>query len=117
MSQLIAAFAAFPTRFQQAIHGANRAVKLALIEQRCVDLGRRTILKAILMKARQHYLLFGFRQSPRREPRPGRWPGKKTAAPPPVPRGSRHRQRMAGWLHTHQWAELINRGHHDFSVS
>jgi hypothetical protein len=32
MSQLIATLAAFPARFQQAIHGANRAMKLALIE-------------------------------------------------------------------------------------
>jgi hypothetical protein len=77
MSQLIAALATFPARFQQAIHGANRAMKLALIEQRCIDLGRRRVLKTILMKAPQHDLLFGFRQSTRREPRPGRRPGKR----------------------------------------
>jgi hypothetical protein len=117
MSQPIAALAAFPARFQQALHGADRAMKLALIEQRRVDLGGRTVLKTILRKARQHCLLFGFRQSPRREPPPGRRPGKKTAAAPPVPSGSRHSQRLARWFHTHQRAELINRGHHDFSVS
>jgi hypothetical protein len=92
-------------------------MKLALIEQRRIDLGGRAILKPILMKASQYRLPFGFRQSPRREPPPGRRPGKKTAATPPVPTGSRHRQRMAGWFHTHQRAELIYRGHHDFSVS
>src|SRR3984885_9629308 len=117
MSQLIAALATFPARFQQPVHGADRAMKLALIEQRGVDLSRRRILKTILMKARQHCLLFSLRQSPRREPRPGRRPGKKTAAAPPVPRGSWDRQRLAGWFHTHQRAELIDRSHHDFSVS
>jgi hypothetical protein len=92
-------------------------MKLALIEQCRIDLGGRRVLKTILMQARQHCLLFGFRQSPRREPQPGRRPGKKTAAAPPVPGGSRHRQCLAGWFHTHQRAELIYRGHHDFSVS
>jgi hypothetical protein len=92
-------------------------MKLALIEQRRVNLGRRRVLKTILMKAGQHGLLFGFRQSPRREPRPGRRPGKKTAAAPPVPRGTRHCQRLTGWFHADQRAELIDRGHHDFSVS
>ena len=92
-------------------------MKLALIEQRRVDLGRRRVLKTILMEARQHCLLFSFRQSPSREPQPGRRPGKKTAAAPPIPRGSRNRQRLAGWFHPHQRAELIDRGHHDFSAS
>ncbi len=36
---------------------------------------------------------------------------------PPIPRGSRHSQRLAGRFHTHQRAELIDRSHHDFSVS
>lgn len=92
-------------------------MKLALIEQRCLELGGRRVLKTILMKTREHGLLFGFRQSPRREPRPGRRPGKKTASAPPVPRGSRHSQRLAGGFHAHQRAELIERGHHDFSAS
>src|ERR1700691_2904870 len=77
MSQLIAALAVFPARLQQPVHSADRAMKLALIEQRRVDLGRRRVLKTILMEARQHCLLFSFRQSPSREPQPGRRPGKK----------------------------------------
>jgi hypothetical protein len=51
MSQLIAALAAFPARFQQPVHGANRAMKLALVEQRCVDLRGRAILKTFLMQS------------------------------------------------------------------
>src|SRR6201996_8014007 len=81
------------------------------------NLRRRTILEAILMKAAQYRLAFGFSQSPRREPRPGRRPGKKAAAALPVPTGARHCQGPAGWLHAHQWTELLYRSHHDFSVS
>jgi len=91
-------------------------MKLALIEQRRVDLHGRAILETILVMARQHGLLLGFRQSPRREPQPGRRPGEKTAVAPPVPTGSRHCQRLAGWLHAHQRTELIDRGHHHFSA-
>jgi hypothetical protein len=46
--------------------------------QRRVSLGAGRVLKTILMKARQHCLLFGFRQSPMREPQPGRRLGRKT---------------------------------------
>jgi hypothetical protein len=92
-------------------------MKLAFIEQCRVNLRWRKVLKTIFMKTRQHGLLFRLRQSPRREPQPGRRPWRKTATAPPIPGGSRHRQRPAGWLHTHQRAELIDRSHHDFSVS
>jgi hypothetical protein len=36
-------------------------MKPAFIEQRCLNLGRRGVLKTILMKAYQHGLLFSFR--------------------------------------------------------
>jgi len=39
MGELVAALATFAARFQQPVHGADRAMKLALIEQRRVDLG------------------------------------------------------------------------------
>ena len=58
VSELIAAFAAFAMRFQQPIHGANRAMKPAFIEQRRVDLRGRAVLKTLLMKACQHGGLF-----------------------------------------------------------
>jgi hypothetical protein len=60
MSSLIGALAAFATRFQQPVHGADRAMKLALIEQRRVDLRGRAILKTLRMKTSQHAGLFTF---------------------------------------------------------
>jgi hypothetical protein len=36
-------------------------MKPAFIQQRCINLGRRRVLKTILMQARQYGLLFGFR--------------------------------------------------------
>src|SRR5277367_3658684 len=109
MSQLIAALAAFAAHFQQAVHGADGAMKLTLIEQRRVDLRGRAILKPLLMKTGQYRYPLGFRECPRRMPLRGHSNRRKTAAAPPVPAGSRHRQRLAGWLHTHQRAELIYR--------
>ena len=84
MRELIAALAAFAAPFQQAVHGADGAMKLALIEQRRIDLRGRRVLKTILMKARKNGLLFSFCQSPRREPQYARWPGTKTADTPPI---------------------------------
>ena len=60
MGELITAFAAFAMRFQQAVHGANRAMKLAFIEQSRVDLRGGAVLKTLLMKTRQHGGLFVF---------------------------------------------------------
>ena len=65
MRELIAALKAFAARFQQPVHGADRAMKLALIEQRRVDLCGRAILKPLLMKAGQYRLPFGFGECPR----------------------------------------------------
>ena len=58
MRKLIAALATFAMRFQQAIHGANGAMKPAFIEQRRIHLRGRAILKTLLMKASQHSGLF-----------------------------------------------------------
>jgi hypothetical protein len=60
MGELITAFAAFTMRFQQAVHGANRAMKPAFIEQGRVDLRGGAVLKTLLMKTRQHSGLFVF---------------------------------------------------------
>jgi len=70
MGELIAAFAAFATGFQQAVHGADRAMITALIEQGRVDLCRRAILKTLLMKTSQYGGLFAFRECSRRMPLP-----------------------------------------------
>lgn len=92
-------------------------MKLVFIEQRRVDLRGRAILKTLRMKTAQHGLLFGLGERSRLMPLRGHRRRRETAAAPPVPAGSRHGQRLAGWLHTHQRAELFYRGHHDFSVS
>jgi hypothetical protein len=70
MGELIAAFTAFATGFQQVVHGADRTMITALIEQGRVDLCRRAILKTLLMKASQYGGLFTFRECSRRMPRP-----------------------------------------------
>jgi len=54
MDELVAAFAILAFRIQQSIHGADRAAILTIVEQRSVNLRRRTVLKAFLMKASQN---------------------------------------------------------------
>jgi hypothetical protein len=50
MSQLIAALAGLAALFEQAIHGANRAVILAFIEQGRINSGWRAVLKTLFVK-------------------------------------------------------------------
>jgi hypothetical protein len=50
MSQLIAAFAGFASLFEQAIHGADRAVILPFIEQRRINSGWGAILEPFSVK-------------------------------------------------------------------
>jgi hypothetical protein len=49
MRQLIAALANLAVLVEQAIHGANRAVILAFIEQRRINSGWRTILETFFV--------------------------------------------------------------------
>ena len=54
MDKLVAAFAVFAACIQKPVHGANRAVIPAIVKQRSINLRRRTVLKALLMKASQN---------------------------------------------------------------
>ncbi len=54
MNQLVAAFAISAFCIQQPVHGADRAVIVAVVEQRGVDLCRGTVLKALLKKSSQY---------------------------------------------------------------
>src|ERR1019366_7524508 len=58
MSELVAAFARFASLFEQAIHGADRAVILSFIEQRRINSGWRAILEALSMEMRQDRCAF-----------------------------------------------------------
>ena len=68
MSELIAAFPAFATPFQQAVHRANRAMEPPFIQQCGINLGGRAILKTLLMKTRQNSGLLGFGKGSARMP-------------------------------------------------
>jgi hypothetical protein len=68
MGELISALAALAPGFQQPVHGADRTMITALIEQGRVDLCRRAILKTLLMKTSQYGGLFDFRECSRRMP-------------------------------------------------
>ena len=57
MAELIAAFADFVVLVKDAIHGADRAVVDALIEQAGVDFGRRLVGEARRVQQIQHDLL------------------------------------------------------------
>jgi hypothetical protein len=50
MSQLVAAFARFALLFQEAMHGANRAVIVPFIEQRRINSGWGAILEPFSVK-------------------------------------------------------------------
>src|SRR3989475_8244900 len=58
MRELIAAFAGFTLLFQEAIHGANRAVIPPFIEQRRIHSGWRAILKPFFVEMSQDGFAF-----------------------------------------------------------
>ena len=64
MAQLLAAFADFAMPAEDAIHGADRAVVDAFIEQSGVDLGRCLVGEARRMQQIQHDLLLRTVQCP-----------------------------------------------------
>jgi hypothetical protein len=66
MAELFAAFADFAVLSKNAIHGADRAVVDAFIEQTGVDLGRRLVCEARCMQQIQHHLLLRIAQCPDR---------------------------------------------------
>src|SRR5271166_3128023 len=66
MAELLAAFADFAVLAKDAVHGADRAVVDAFIEQAGVDLGRRLVCEARRMQQIQHNLLLRIAQCPAR---------------------------------------------------
>src|ERR1039458_3293065 len=65
MSQLVAAFAGFALLFQEAMHGANRAVIVPFIEQRGINSGWRAILEPFSVKMSQDRFAFRWTQGTR----------------------------------------------------
>ncbi|MGH9476757.1 MAG: hypothetical protein ACRD1C_10545 [Terriglobales bacterium] len=86
---------------------------MALVEQRGIDLRRRAVLKALLVKAGQYLAAFLFAE--RTGVRGGPAPGLGRAAAP-VPGGARHRQDLAGLPPAHQRRELVDRGQDHWSL-
>ena len=66
MAELLAAFADFAVLSKNAIHGADRAVVDAFIEQAGVDFGRRLVCEARRMQQLQYHLLLRIAQCPGR---------------------------------------------------
>src|ERR1035441_8675834 len=58
MGQLVAAFAGFALLFQEAMHGANRAVIVPFVEQRRINSGWRAILESFSVQMRQDRFAF-----------------------------------------------------------
>ena len=82
MAQLLAAFADLAVLSEDAIHGADRAVVDAFIEQGGVDFGRRLIGEARRVQQIQHHLLLRIGQ------RPGRLRSLARRSPAARPDGS-----------------------------
>src|SRR6266436_1426676 len=101
MRQLIAALAHLAVLFKQAIHGANRAVILAFIEQRRINSGWRAILEAFFVQTRQDRLPFRWAECTcRRRPRRGHR-RKKDLTAIPVVRSARYSESLASSAGAH----------------
>src|SRR5713101_1822355 len=106
MDQLIAALARFAALLEQAMHGANRAVILAFIEQCRINSGWRAILEAFFVQTRQDNLSFRRAQCACR---------RRSLTAIPVVRSARHIQSLASSAGAHVVREFADRGHQDFS--
>src|ERR1022692_4467006 len=58
MHELVAALTRLSLVFENPVHGANRAMITAFVEQRGVNRSRRAVLKSLLMKAGQDHFPF-----------------------------------------------------------
>src|SRR5437879_12965274 len=95
MRQLIAALANLALLVEQAIHGANRAVILAFIEQRRINSGWVAILETFFVKTSQDRFSVCPTEGPRRRRSRGHsygWSRRLTALP--VVRRRRHPQNL-----------------------
>src|SRR3984893_2473246 len=115
MRQLIAALANLAVLVEQAIHGANRAVILAFIEQRRINSGWRTILETFFVQTSQNRIPFRRVECAcRRRPR-GRCGESSGLTALPVVRRPRYPQNLASRAGAHVDREFGDRGHQDFS--
>src|SRR5207237_10200065 len=99
MRQLIAALANLAVLVEQAIHGANRAVILAFIEQRRINSGCGAILETFFVQTSQDRFSFCPIKGPRRRRPRGRrygWGRSLTALPVEIGRAS-CRERGEAW--------------------
>src|SRR5882724_2586217 len=115
MAQLIASFADFLTCGQDAVHGADRAVIGALVEQAGVDLGGGLVGEARRAQEVDHGLAFQHAErASRARPGPthGRWPGEIGALT--VDASARQAQGRAGASgQTGRRRQRDERVHHD----
>ena len=112
MGELIAALASFTLLRQEPVHGADGAVIAALVQQRGIDGGGRTILESFFMQAAQHG--FPLRRT-ERAGRYGRRGGANEGTMPPVERRPGDAEDGAGGLDTHHGSEFGDSGHQSFS--
>src|SRR3984957_15633433 len=117
MHELVAALAHFARAFQNPVHGANRAMITAFVQQRGVNRSRRAVLKALLMKAAQDHFPFRAIQRTRHVPHGGGRRRKKTQTPLPVKRSARKIESLAGGSHSDRWRKIPDGRSHDTSVS
>src|SRR6202171_5949628 len=96
MGELIAAFAGFTLLFEQAVHGADRAMILPFVEQRGINSGGRAILEAFSMEMSQHrFALCRTKGACRQGPRLRRRSRGGSGAYFPVVGSARQLQRVA----------------------
>src|SRR5207302_7603271 len=96
------------------MHGANRAVILAFIEQRRINSGWRAILEAFFVQTRQYRLAFRRAQCACRR-RPRRSHRRRSLTAIPVVRSARHPQSLTSRASAHVDRQFADRGHQDLS--
>src|SRR5271170_7814045 len=116
MHELVAALTHLALAFQNPVHGANRAMIAAFVEQSGVNRGRRAVLKSLLMQAGQYCFPFRRIQRPRHKPRGGRR-RNNPRKPLPVKRRTRKTEGLAGGSDSDRRRKIPDGGSHDASVS
>ena len=115
MSELIAAFARFALLFQEALHGANRAVIVPFVQQRRIHSGWRAILESFSVQMRQDRCAFRRTQgtcwSSSQSDRCGETGGTSI----PVVGSARRKQRTASGARAYIASQFGDSGHQDFS--
>src|SRR3954454_11563002 len=82
--ELVAALTRLARAFENPVHGANRAMIPAFVEQRSVNRSRRAVLKSLLMKAGQYRFPLRGNKRPRNLPHSRGRRRKNTQTPLPV---------------------------------